>query len=474
MKDSTCFWIIAAVVFLSRVPFIDAGYGIDPDAWRVANSSHVISAKHEYMASRLPGNPLQEITYSFFWNKQPVFFNITTAFLSGMGIAFFGLTLKKIGSRDSILTALALACTPVVYINSVNSMDYMWALSFVLGSLYCVVVSRPLAAGILLGMAVGCRITSGAMVIPFGMIILNTRTEKSLPLKEITKFLAGTLIISAITFLPVMIKYGPGFFTFVDGYPSFGEIIRNATIEVWGIVGCIALLFAAIVSAFTKKASDGIASFVRSLPPVYTAVSITAILLYVVAFLRLPGDAGYLIPALPFVFLLLTRFVHRTVFMIICISVIASSFFVSLDSIDRQWSVKPSPFSVSFLAGGRVLACDFLKGPIFNDYFRRKERMKFVDHILSFTEGRTTRGVIVSGSWLPQLAVTAGSTLPENTERNASFAHGQTDFVGLLDKADLMRRKNDGYNIFYIKGQEVENKEVCGVDLRSFGALEIQ
>jgi hypothetical protein len=72
------------------------------------------------------------------------------------------------------------------------------------------------------------------------------------------------------------------------------------------------------------------------------------------------------------------------------------------------------------------------------------------------------------------LAVTAGSTLPENTERNASFAHGQTDFVGLLDKADIMRRKNDGYNIFYIKGQEVENKEVYGVDLRNFGAQEIQ
>jgi hypothetical protein len=100
--------------------------------------------------------------------------------------------------------------------------------------------------------------------------------------------------------------------------------------------------------------------------------------------------------------------------------------------------------------------------------------MKFVDHILSFTEGRTTRGVIVSGSWLPQLAVTAGSVLPENTERSGSFTRGRTDFVGLLDKADIIRRKNDGYNIFYIKGQEVENKEVCGVDLRSFGALEIQ
>ena len=474
MKDSTYFWIIATVVFLSRVPFVDAGYGIDPDAWRVVNSAHVIAATHEYMASRLPGNPLQEIVYSFFWNKQPEYFNIATAFLSALGIASFGLTLKKIGSHDSILTALALACTPVVYINSVNSMDYMWALSFVLGSLYCVVLSRPLAAGILLGMAVGCRITSGAMVIPFGMIILNNRTEKGLPLKEITKFLAGALVVGAIAFLPVMIKYGPGFFTFVDGYPSFGEIIRSATIEVWGIVGCIALLFAVIVSTFTKKASDGIASFVRSIPPVYVAASMTAILLYVVAFLRLPGEAGYLIPALPFVFLLLTRFVHRTVFMSICISVIASSFFVSLDSIDRQWSVKPSPFSVSFLAGGRRLACDFLKGPIFNDYFRRKERMKFADHILSFAERRTTRGVIVSGSWLPQLAVTAGSVLPENTERNASFTHGQTAFVGLLDKAYIMRCQNDGYDIFYIKGQEVENKELYGIDLRNFGAREIQ
>lgn len=474
MKDSIYFWIIATVVFLSRAPFIGAGYGIDPDAWRVANSSHVIAAKHEYMASRLPGYPIQEIVYSFFWNKQPEFFNIVTAFLSALGMASFALTLKKIGCRDSTLTTFALACTPVVYINSVNSMDYLWALSFVLGSLYCVVASRPLWAGILLGIAVGCRITSGAMAIPFSMIILNAQTEKNLPLKEITKFLAGTLVVGAIAFLPVMIKYGTGFFTFADGYPSFGEIMRRATIEVWGIVGVIVLLIAIVVSVFHRKVINNRTSFVRYVPPQYVAASMIAILLYVVAFLRLPGDAGYLIPVLPFVFLLLARFVHCTVFIIVCICIITSSFFVSLDSVDRQWSVKPSAFSVSFLVGGRVLACDFLKGPIFNDYFRRKERMKFADHILSFAEKRTTRGVIVSGSWLPQLAVTAGSILPENTERFASFTHRQTDFVGLLDSAYIMRCQNEGRDIFYIKGQEVENKEVYGVDLRSFGAQEIQ
>ena len=58
---------VSIVIFLSRLLFLENGYGSDADAWRVANVARYIATTEQYMASRLPGYPLQEIFYSFIW-----------------------------------------------------------------------------------------------------------------------------------------------------------------------------------------------------------------------------------------------------------------------------------------------------------------------------------------------------------------------------------------------------------------------
>ena len=84
---------------------------------------------------------------------------------------FFAIILRYFRIKHYLLLTLAFALTPVVYVNSVNTMDYMIALAFVLGSTYFVMVHRPLAAGMFLGLAIGSRITSGAMLLPLTLWI---------------------------------------------------------------------------------------------------------------------------------------------------------------------------------------------------------------------------------------------------------------------------------------------------------------
>ena len=76
-----------------------------------------------------------------------------------------------------MLAGFALAFTPQVYINSSNTTDYVWALAFILGSLYFVLLGRPLMAGILLGLAIGSRITSGAMLLRLGVLLASGPNE---------------------------------------------------------------------------------------------------------------------------------------------------------------------------------------------------------------------------------------------------------------------------------------------------------
>ncbi|TAK68758.1 MAG: hypothetical protein EPO22_02190, partial [Dehalococcoidia bacterium] len=55
------FAALAVAYVASRAPFINIGYGTDPDAWRVALAGYWLREHHEYYPSRLPGYPLPEL-----------------------------------------------------------------------------------------------------------------------------------------------------------------------------------------------------------------------------------------------------------------------------------------------------------------------------------------------------------------------------------------------------------------------------
>jgi hypothetical protein len=160
-------WFILLVIFLSRLPFLNNGYGSEEDAWGLALTVKHIALNGAYEASRLPGHPLQELVYSLVWNQGAFVFNLLTALISTAGIGFFISAFRKLNLRYAITSGIILAFIPVIYINSTNDMDYMWALSFILVAFYFLVKKNPILSGIFIGLAVGCRITSGAMLLPF-------------------------------------------------------------------------------------------------------------------------------------------------------------------------------------------------------------------------------------------------------------------------------------------------------------------
>ncbi|HKR05150.1 MAG TPA: hypothetical protein VJY62_11005, partial [Bacteroidia bacterium] len=156
-KENLNQWFILLIIFLSRLPFLDNGYGSEEDAWGLALIAKNIALSGAYEASRLPGHPLQEFIYSLTWDKGAFIFNLLTALISTAGIGFFISAFRRLNLRYAITAGITLAFIPVIYINSTNAMDYMWALSFIMTAFYFLVKKNPVLSGIFIGLAVGCR-----------------------------------------------------------------------------------------------------------------------------------------------------------------------------------------------------------------------------------------------------------------------------------------------------------------------------
>ena len=150
----------AAVFILllaSRLPFLSAGYGWDNDAWGNVECARILDLGLGGFQSRPPGYPAVVLLYSYIWQLGPWVVNGVTALFSAAAAIFFmrSLVLLGLAPRFAALGALALSFTPVVFINSCNAMDYLWALAFAMGALYYSISSRPAMAGLFLGMAIG-------------------------------------------------------------------------------------------------------------------------------------------------------------------------------------------------------------------------------------------------------------------------------------------------------------------------------
>jgi hypothetical protein len=471
MKTYVLFLLVFSVVLISRLPFLDAGYGTDTDGCRVATAARYIATTGEYKASRLPGFPIIEFTCSLAWKNGARFLNLLTAFMSAIAVGMLAIIAKKYGCKDFLLIAFTFAFTPVVYISSTITMDYMWAIMFVMFCWYAGLFGKPFVAGSLLGIAIGCRITTAAMTLPFALLFLDHDNWK-LSFIRILKFWCAAAVVAITAFLPVFLTYGWHFFTFFGpAFPPIATILKTITLDVWGIVGFSAISIISFLVLVRKKTIH-IVSLTSLFLQRNFSVCIAVLILFVIEYAIHPKDPGYLIPPIPFFLLIIARYFPRRQFVLMCGLIILSSFVGTIDSIDRPWSPKPSKLSILLDISGRSIAVDLL-GPIFNDHERRLQQMRFVQAVIATSDSIGYKSAVVAGAWLPSIIENTQGSIPESEFSDFSMKRNNVEFVNLMDKRLLLRFKKNGYRIYYLKTVEGYNYSVNAIDLRKEGAIEL-
>src|SRR6266487_4401706 len=192
---------VAVAVLLTRLPFLGAGYGTDNDAWSVVAASRAIARTGAYQVSRFPGFPIPEYAGALLWRGSPWLVNGVSALMCAAAAVLLAVILRRAGARDATLGAVAFAFTPAVYIASVSGMDYLWACAFLMAALVLALERRGAPAGLALGLAAGCRITSIAFLLPLAMV--RGMAAPGARARAVLALALPALAVTCAVFLPV-------------------------------------------------------------------------------------------------------------------------------------------------------------------------------------------------------------------------------------------------------------------------------
>ncbi|HOX84547.1 MAG TPA: hypothetical protein PKW76_06300 [bacterium] len=445
-------------VLLTRLPFLRPGYGLDADAWRLATSADQIARTGVYEASRLPGYPIPEMVYALVPWHTDWFFNLIAALFSALAVVEFARIASRLGAARPIVLALILTLTPLFYLNSTVTMDYIWAMAFILLSYRLLLDRRFAGAGIFLGVAVGCRLTSAIMVLPFLVSLMRVAPQPTAK-RQACRFVLATVLVSAISFLPVFLRYGLSFFAFHEsGYPGVVQILYRLTVEVWGLLGLLGLFLVSGSVLFAGRKTNSFLSIHTALFFVPTAVLV--LILYLIAFLRLPHEAEYLLPALPFFLLLLDRLVpqQRMVFFAICMTL--TPFFFGLHSSDVI-PISPSPLHLTLKLGDGPVYVDVLKGPLPIQQEKRNQILITSERMLKNTSDLHKPALVISGWWHEYFMHFSEEELHPP----------QVRFQRTVEADELGRCLLSGVSLYFLPGQEKTQQRLTGIDLQRYGAV---
>jgi hypothetical protein len=447
-KKNTPFFLLFLIVFISRFPFLSAGYGVEEDSWGIAMAAFQTKMSGVFEPSRLPGHPVQELIYSALWGVGPVVFNGLCAFFSAVGVLFFALILQQLKFKHFLLAAFALAFIPVYFISSTYTIDFVWTEAFVLISLYALLKNRLIVSGVFIGLAIGCRITSGAMLLPFMIIIWQDKNLKQNVI-NLLKFSIPMVVVAIVSFIPIIAQYGLSFLMYYDQfpYPSMAKLVYKMFFGVFGFVGIIAIGLAVLSILLNREKQKNGELFETQLDHKIIAASFIVLILFFISYLRLPQKSGYMLPILPFVILLFGYYLNSKSFKILCGAFIVSSFVCSINLTDKIRGAEHSKYAFIHTVSGQEIFFDVLSGPIFSDYSKRIQKEKYVETIIQKAESSKIKTVVISGWWCNQIYV-------EQINRSVNK---YVSFEFYIDSSKINKYLAQGYEITYLPEQNMYN-----------------
>lgn len=296
-------------VILTRLPFVFAGFGTDPDAWRVAASATKLWQTGTYEVSRSPGYPLHELVTA------PLV-ALGGAPLSNSGTLLCSLILLLVWhrfvlreGRHPALLLIILAFTPIFWKNSAATTDYIWSLLFILLAFERGLSGKAVMAGVMLGIAAGFRPSNAIAALPVMVPLLSADR----PVRAILQFATASILATSCIFAPIILAVGPAAW-------AAGSVSQVADVRAQQNTGLLVAMYRGVYAfgplalAFIGVALLGRWKYIRTARVIKDPVlsgALVAVIAYVALFFWLPMEREYLLPVLLFGLLLIDRLCTR-------------------------------------------------------------------------------------------------------------------------------------------------------------------
>lgn len=416
-----------------RIVLCFPGYGVEEDSWGTAVAVRNMRATGGYEASRLPGHPVQEFMLVAAGDPAPGLYNALSAIVGAWSVAAFFLALKRFGQSHAGPLALVFSLVPVNWLAGTYTIDYAWGMALVMSSAWVLLHQRYVLAGILLGLATGCRITSMVMLLPLCGLIPAASWWR--PSSARLGFALAACATAALCFVPAYLTYGAAFFDYSDQfpYPNLPKWLYKSTLGVWGLTGCAALLLC-LLPSFRKP-------FREIHKPVFIWCG-AVIVLYVLVYARLPQKSYYLLGAVPAVLVLLPHVLRPRRIGVVLVLLGISGLVLGVNLVDPIRGSTARPLGMQVHTAGQTVALEPFCGLVWADHLKRVQKEEFVKQCLK-TAPQLGKAAVVTGWWYNQLIMT-----------DAQPKQHAVTWVFYAPADSLRRMQQRGCTLFYLPEQD--------------------
>ncbi len=361
--------------------------------------------------------------------------------------------------------SLMLAFTPMFFISGTYTIDYAWSLAFVMLSFSSLVCRKFVWCGIMLGLAVGCRITSGVFIIPWAMLLFQRMDIKTW-FMWMLKISIPAGVIGILMYVPAFMQYGTTFFDYSDQfpYPPFTKIVYKATIGVFGILGILALIVA-FTRWVTQKQKEAVNPPQIFTPQRIVWMVVVVLILHVISYLRLPQKAGYMLPIVPFVLLLVLMYTPKHTLRIITMLFLLAPFIVGMNITDDLRGSGATGASIRFNVSGQEISIDAARGPVLAEQQKRRNKMEYVERVCDYIDTTRHSVTLICGWWYNQILVRQNER-PNSGNTSSHWSIGKIKLKFYARCEEIYEPPMDTTNVTYTTSEPMTKAEVLDLFTR--------
>jgi len=316
--------MLAVIVLcgIAIVPRLAINYGVDPDAVLGVIAAEKFMRTGVYYPSRLPGNPLFEYILAVparFGNH--IWTNLCVLAFYVLCVHAFSLVTRR--EKVHPFTCVLFTLTPIIMLNAATTMDYLPGLALMLYSFACLGRSRFILGSVLLGLSIGFRLSNGLLLLPYCLFLFMNKRR----LDRVVLFYSISIITGLSFYIPIFIQDGFRMFIIPPSYYApYGIIYRLYAIipykalMLFGPLASVGIL--ACVFAGGKKRTRAVIDYFKKRDAAFIT-ALLVVLLYAFLFIIKPDETEYLIPVVPFVWLILAKLLPSRQFLLIGILIIS-------------------------------------------------------------------------------------------------------------------------------------------------------
>ncbi|MCG8545849.1 MAG: hypothetical protein MJE12_16745 [Alphaproteobacteria bacterium] len=352
------------------------GYGTDFDTYAMVRSGHALVDGQDYKPSRWPGYLVPEALIGVASKVGGSTLSNTVSVALGLGTLalFYSLCCKLMAPIQALFATALVGLNPVFIVASTASMDYIYALFFMLLGLRYLAASAPYAAAPFFALALGSRLGNLPMAAALYLIFILHHYRQGDVAMVRRIFLSGLLtgVLSTALYVPAFIAagYSLGFLTYVIGdWGLMAHVARYLfkNVYLFGLLFCLGLFAVLLTGGARRLWQDNRDGIGLALVAVALAVQLM--------FLKLPLEIAYLLPFAFVVALLLARSQPKWVMAVLC-ALVASYNVFSVNLFDISYASDRNQ------ATGASFRISLGKGYLWRDLARRAEiEQKYAEYL---------------------------------------------------------------------------------------------